>query len=480
MAGGAQALAGVNSVTINSVTPAATWFKGTDLPAVVSVTYSWMGTNVTGAALSIGAPPPPLGSPIAVQNISFTADSGTRTDKVPLPMGLPDGKLTIYVVILSSTTPTSGLAQQGQAVWVDKTPPTISVVRYPEPTASGWNNTDVALSFICSDGNDTAQAGVSTCPEPITITGEGANQSVVVASTDLAGNKRLLTVDGINIDKTPPRLNIKTPVAGTIYALTQRVSADWTAVDDWSGIASINVSSAKGSPVDTTSLGMKEFRLSVVDGAGNSASLTAGYQVSYNFKFSSPLKENKMNTVLISKTLQVKFQVLNGQKKPIKNVVATLWYRAADSKGKPTGTEYIQAPAKAPFEGETFAYNGNSAFYFYNVDTQAVGPGYWQFEVRLDDNTTRTVNVFVKSLASRRPSSEGTVSAQETSAGEEITLQVFDARGRLVLSREIETTDFSLATETTLPNGVYFYLQRVRTSAGEILRSELKKFVLVH
>jgi hypothetical protein len=482
---GVSAFAGVNSVTINSVAPSMTWFKAADLPAVVSVTYSWAGTNITGAALSIGAPPPPLGSPIVSQNISFTADSGTRTDKVPLPVGLSDGKLAIYVVILSSTTPANGLAQQGQAVWVDKTPPTITVVRYPEPTSSGWNNTDVNLSFVCSDGAEGG-AGVSTCPEPVTIAGEGENQSVVVVSTDAAGNKRILTVDGINIDKTPPRLNIKTPVRGAIYALTQKITADWTAVDDWSGVNVVNVSAAKGSLVDTGTLGMREFHLNVADGAGNTASLSLNYQVSYNFAFLSPLRANKVNTVSINKTLQIKFQVLNGQRKPIKNVTATLWYRPADSKGKPIDDFYQPAPAKAPFEGETFAYNRNSAFYFFNADSVAVGPGYWQFEVRLDDGTTRHVSLFIKgrTLGLRASETLASIIADDfdTVRNSNVTMKIFSIDGQLLFQREKSKTSVELTAEekAQFASGVYLYTLTMTDRDGKVVQSVLKNFVIIH
>jgi hypothetical protein len=483
LVGSVNAFGGVNSVTITNVTPTGTWFKATDLPAVVSVTYSWSGSNITGAALSIGAPPPPLGTPIAVQNISFTADSGTRTDKVPLPVGLADGKLSVYVVVLSSTSPNNSLAQQGQAIWIDKTPPTITVSRYPDPTASGWNNTDVTLSFNCTDGGES---GVTSCPEPATITGEGADQSVVVVSTDAAGNKRILTVDNINIDKTPPRLNIKTPISNAIYALTQKVTADWSAVDDWSGVSIVSVSSAKGTLVDTGNLGVREFHLNVVDGAGNAASLSLNYLVSYNFAFST-LRANKVNTVPVNKTLQIKFQVLNGQRKPIKNVAATLWYRAADSKGKPIDDFYRPAPAKAPFEGETFAYNANSAFYFYNVDAAAIGPGYWQFEVRLDDGTTRTISIFIKgrALAPRSVTISEKLAADSASTPSPfaITLSVYDITGRLVLITERSMAEATLALtdreRDTLANGVYFY-RIIRTGRdGQSQTSAVQKFVKI-
>src|SRR5271157_3359740 len=34
---------------------------------------------------------------------------------------------------------------------IDKTAPTITAIANPSPNAAGWNNTDVTVSFVCSD-----------------------------------------------------------------------------------------------------------------------------------------------------------------------------------------------------------------------------------------------------------------------------------------------------------------------------------------
>ena len=86
---------------------------------------------------------------------------------------------------------------------IDRTPPTISGSRSPAANPNGWNNTDVTVSFACSDALSGLAAG---SPPPDTILGEGANQSVTKSCADNAGNSASATVSGINIDKTPPSL----------------------------------------------------------------------------------------------------------------------------------------------------------------------------------------------------------------------------------------------------------------------------------
>jgi len=89
-------------------------------------------------------------------------------------------------------------------VKLDKTPPSISGTRTPAPNANGWNNTNVAVSLVCSDSLSGLARG--SPPAPMTFTSEGAGQSVTGTCTDVAGNSASAAVNGINIDKTPPML----------------------------------------------------------------------------------------------------------------------------------------------------------------------------------------------------------------------------------------------------------------------------------
>jgi hypothetical protein len=84
---------------------------------------------------------------------------------------------------------------------IDKTPPTLTGSRSPAANSYGWNNTDVTVSFTCTDG----LAGVATPPvSPQVVSTEGAGQSRSATCTDNAGNTASVTVNSINIDKTKP------------------------------------------------------------------------------------------------------------------------------------------------------------------------------------------------------------------------------------------------------------------------------------
>lgn len=107
---------------------------------------------------------------------------------------------TAGVTFTCEATSAGGTATQSVTIKRDTTAPTITGSRAPAANASGWDNGDVTVSFVCAD----ALSGVASCSTPTTITTDGANQSVTGTATDVAGNQATATVGGINIDRTAP------------------------------------------------------------------------------------------------------------------------------------------------------------------------------------------------------------------------------------------------------------------------------------
>jgi hypothetical protein len=87
------------------------------------------------------------------------------------------------------------------AIRLDKTPPSVFARASPAPNASGWNNTDVTVSFSATD----TLSGVDTVGAPTTLTAEGAAQEAGGTATDLADNASVAAAT-VSIDKTPPVL----------------------------------------------------------------------------------------------------------------------------------------------------------------------------------------------------------------------------------------------------------------------------------
>jgi RHS repeat-associated protein len=151
------------------------------------------------------------------------------------------------------------------SVTLDSTPPNITAVRDKLPNAAGWNNTDVTLSFVCTDAID----GV-TCPAPVTVTTEGANQLISGTAVDVAGNTGSVTVI-LNIDKTPPLIApVQAPLANTRGWNNSNVTVSFAASDALSGLANVTA------PVVIQIEGANQrITGTAVDVAGNVAIATA-------------------------------------------------------------------------------------------------------------------------------------------------------------------------------------------------------------
>ena len=87
------------------------------------------------------------------------------------------------------------------AVNIDRTDPVIAVRADHTPTSSGWYGEPVTLTFSCWDALSGIPAG--GCPAPVTVS-DGAGRPVRAIAADLAGNRSGLTVEGIDVDASPP------------------------------------------------------------------------------------------------------------------------------------------------------------------------------------------------------------------------------------------------------------------------------------
>jgi hypothetical protein len=129
---------------------------------------------------------------------------------------------------------TTGSGIAVQVIGVDIKPPVISGTISPPPNAAGWNNSDVTVSFTCSDQT----SGVASCSPPVVLTSEGAHQVVSGAVTDKAGNKVTTSVT-VNLDKTPPTISgtINPPPDAAGWN-SSRVTVSFGCSDQLSGMAS--------------------------------------------------------------------------------------------------------------------------------------------------------------------------------------------------------------------------------------------------
>jgi hypothetical protein len=139
-------------------------------------------------------------------------------------------------VITGTATDKAGNSSTASVtVNLDKTPPEIVASPDPPPNANGWNNTDVTVSFTCTDTG----SGIASCSAPVLVGTEGAARTVAGTVTDLAGNSAEASAT-INLDKTPPVVeSSQNPPANAAGWNNSDVTVTFTGSDMLSGIDSV-------------------------------------------------------------------------------------------------------------------------------------------------------------------------------------------------------------------------------------------------
>jgi alpha-tubulin suppressor-like RCC1 family protein len=177
-----------------------------------TVTTNVDGINIdtTAPALQFGVPsPPPNAAGWNKSDVQFgftTSDnlSGVQTTSIPGPLVLSGEGANISGNVVVFDAAGNSVSFSSPAVKIDRTAPSASAVASPAPGPTGWNTTDVTVTFSGSDNG----SGIASCSAPVVLSSNGANQSASGECTDKAGNvSQRTTVSGINIDKTPARIS---------------------------------------------------------------------------------------------------------------------------------------------------------------------------------------------------------------------------------------------------------------------------------
>ncbi len=165
------------SLTVNDVTSVITW------AAPAAITY---GTALSAAQLDATAS--------VAGTFVYTPAAGTV---------LAAGTQTLSVTFTPTNTTDYNTATATVSLNVQSgVPPTISAAASPAPNANGWNNSTVTVTFTCVAGSYP----IATCPSPVQVTTQGANQSICGHAVDTQGNSSAQACDTINLELTLPSI----------------------------------------------------------------------------------------------------------------------------------------------------------------------------------------------------------------------------------------------------------------------------------
>lgn len=270
---------------------------------------------------------------------------------------------------------------------IDKTPPTISVVSSPLPNSAGWNNTNLTVSYTCTD----SLSGISSCSGPATVTTEGSGQVIAGSAMDIAGNSQVASVT-LNIDKTPPAVNITGVTNGATYTLGCAPTANFTATDTLSGVATSNGSLTGG---NANGVGGFTYTANATDVAGNSITQAANYSVAYNFiGFLQPINNDGSSIFKLGSAIPIKYQLTDCNGVAITTVVGTLSIFKITDAVLGIVEEVTVDSTGAANTDNLFRYSAPN--YIYNLDTKPYTSGTYRLQATLDDGTVHTVIISLK------------------------------------------------------------------------------------
>jgi hypothetical protein len=318
--------------------------------------------------------------------------------------GVDPTKTTPDVTVADET---AGLTVNGEAfdvagnrgtdsvtVMLDKTAPTIyGAVVSGQLGDGGWYVGPVKVHFTCSDDGSK----VAVCPDDVTLTANGAGQSVSREAVDFAGNKATATVSGIDIDQEKPAIALSGVKNGGIYTLGAVPAASCSAqvVVSGAGACSLTVTGGKANGV-----GDFTYSATAKDKAGNTTTQTGSYKVIYRFDgFLQPINDTAHQvdtTTSIFKagsTVPVKLQLKRADGSKVQAATAPVW--EVPAKGSPTTSPVSEtAYAAAADSASTYRWDSTDQQYIYNWGTDAAGKGsYYRIGVKLDDGQTYFVNI---------------------------------------------------------------------------------------
>ncbi len=317
--------------------------------------------------------------------------------------------------VVDTETPFAGVEVFGEAydiagnkgtdkvtVKLDRTAPQITASAKTadgkEYTQGTWTRQAVTVSFNCSD----ALSGIAVCPDPVTVTANGAGadgtgQSVTREVSDKASNKASATFGGIKIDNENPVITVEGVKDGGIHTLGAVPSASYTAKDDLSGV---NADGCKVAVTGGTANGVGTFTYTATatDNAGNTATVTGSYKVTYKWDgFLQPINDTahqvgtSTSIFKAGSTIPAKFQLKRADGTVIQANKAPEWLTPA--KGSATSASVDETAYSDPAtSGSTYTWNGSQ--YQYNWSTKGVTAGfYYRIGVQLDDGQIYYVNI---------------------------------------------------------------------------------------
>jgi hypothetical protein len=223
--------------------------------------------STVSAAVTVVAPG--AGTPTGTVTFSLNGQPvGTATVSggvATLSYTVPKGKDQNVAAVYNGDTDFSGSSGSTSRQYLGIT---ATVSSNTPKTSYDWYRSPVTITFHCTTG---AAPLTAPCPSPVTLSQNGAGQSVTRTIFATNGKVASVTVRNINIDTIAPRVSVANVQNGATYHGTAPAPA-CAGHDSGSGIASCRLSSSVNGNVVTVTATATDF-------AGNVSTATVSYTV---------------------------------------------------------------------------------------------------------------------------------------------------------------------------------------------------------
>ncbi len=202
------------------------------------------------------------------------SDAGSGIKTCPALQTLTEG--VIQKVTGTAEDKAGNQATAEASFSIDTTVPQISGAATRVPNTNGWYNSDVSVSFNCTD----SLSGIKDCSAQIILSTEGKNLTVTGTARNHADLTSSVSVDNLNLDKTAPTCSVNaTPnqlglMANAVVNINTTVTTD----DSLSGVSDFKLLSV----TSTNASGIQGWTLNSADTSGQ---LIAKKGVSYTLTY---------------------------------------------------------------------------------------------------------------------------------------------------------------------------------------------------
>jgi hypothetical protein len=290
----------------------------------------------------------------------------------------------------AQTTETAGAAFNGSctnnAGLVTNAAPLIVMVDKTAPTAvaqsaagvvglNGWYRSDVTVTTTGADSISSPVACTAVRVQSADTTGVTFNGSC----TNQAGLETSAAPLTIKVDKTGPVITLLTPANAAGYLLNAAVAASYACTDATSGAATCTGPRASGAALQTSPVGHYTFAVTGTDQAGNSTTVTHGYDVRFSTGLClggaghtvlEPINTDGTSVFKQKSTIPVKFRVCDANGISVGEAVVANFRLAQVTSG--TATTDVNEPVDSTTPDATFRWDPQAQQWIFNTNTKSL------------------------------------------------------------------------------------------------------------